>query len=210
MTARSIARPLALLAGVAVFVAACGGGASQAPGATTTVTATQAPIATQVPLATEGAFSSFALPSFHSDVQLEELFPDEIAGQKMTVLSMAGSEFMSEGSSPELDAALVALGKQASDLSVAFGSAGTITIIAFQVDGAPGAQILSEIFKAYQEDTAASITDLTLGGKSVKKVVSTDTGQGTSYIYSAQDVVFAVGGLNVTDAALNEAFSKLP
>lgn len=210
MHARTTARPLAALAAIALVIAACGNGAA------TTAPVTQAP-ATQPPAtaaATQGAVAtdgvpSFALPSFHSDQQLEDLFPDQVGGTDVTVLSMTGDQFMVGGSSPELDAALGSLGKTASDLSVAFGSAGTVTIIAFKVAGVPGSSIFSALFDAYKQTNDATITDETIAGKAVKKAVPTDD-SGTSYLYSAQDVVFAVGGSPITDAELTEVFSKLP
>lgn len=214
MTARLAAGPLALLAALAIVVAACGSGtATQAPvtaGPTqpaatqpaATTTTTQGPAAT-------GAEPSFDLSSFHGDTDLESLFPKEIDGKPLIVLSMTGDQFMGQGSSPELDAALSALGKSTSDLSVAFGGVSNVTIVAFKISGVPGSAILNALFTAYQNQSG-TITDMTISGKSVKKVVPADATEGTSYIYAVQDVVFAVGGDGITDAQLNEAFSKLP
>ena len=209
MTARTIARPLALLAGIAILVAACGGGtATQAP---TTAAVTQAPITqapvTQAPAATTGAVETFPTASFHGDVDLEAMIPDEIGGEKITTLSMTGEQFMgSGGGTDEFAAIMTGLGKEPKDLSVAFGGTSKISVIAFQVNGVPGSQIL-EAFKNASTDGAV-LTDATFGGKSVKKVTP---GEGlVSYVYTTQDVVFVVSGAGVTDALLNEAFSKLP
>lgn len=206
MTARLTAGPLAALAALAILVAACGSGTA------TTAPATQGPThapATLAPLATNSA-GSFVVPSFHADQQLESMFPDTIGGVKVEVQSIAGDQFMALGSSPELDAMLATLGKSASDLSVAFGSAGaTVTIIGFRVAGVPGSKTFTALFDAYKATNDATITDVTISGKSVKKAVPTDD-SGTSYLYTAQDVVFAVGGDGITDAQLAEAFSKLP
>lgn len=208
MTARSTSLPLAALAGLAILVAACGGGAATAaPG--TSQGATQAP-ATQGPASSDDAEFSFDTSSFHADVQLEELFPDQIGGEDLTVLSMSGDEFMGEGTSPELEAALAALNKQPSDLSVAFGGATTVTIIAFQLDGVSGEATLNAVLQASRTETEATITDVNIGGKSVKKMVPADSSEETTYIYTARDVVFAVGGTEVSEATLNEVFSKLP
>ena len=211
MTARTIARPLALLAGVAILVAACGGStATQAPGASTAAVtqapATQAP-ATQAPAATTGAVETFPTASLHGDVDLEAMIPDQIGGETITALSMTGEQFMgSGGGSDEFTAIMTGLGKQPKDLSVAFGGTSKISIIAFQVKGVPGSQIL-EAFKNASTDGAV-LTDATFGGKSVKKVTP---GEGlVSYVYTTQDVVFVVSGAAITDALLNEAFSKLP
>lgn len=207
MTTRSTTLPLAALASLAILVAACGGGAATAaPG---TQGATQAP-ATQGPASTDGAGFSFDLSSFHADAQLEELFPAQVGGEDVTVLSMAGDEFMGEGASPEFEAALAALNKQASDLSVAFGGASSFSILAFQLDGVPGGTILNALLQAAEQETDVTITDVTFSGKSVKKRVPADLDEETSYIYTAQDVVFVVGGASVSDATLNEIFSKLP
>jgi hypothetical protein len=207
MTARTVARPLALLAGVAIFVAACGGGtATQAPA--TQAPVTQAPV-TQAPAATSGAVETFPTASFHGDVDLEAMIPDEIGGEKITTLSMTGEQFMgSGGGSDEFAAIMTGLGKQPKDLSVAFGGTSKISIIAFQVDGVPGSQIL-EAFKNASTD-GATLSDVTFGGKAVKKVTPADSDDGISYVYTTQDVVFVVTGTALTDALLNEVFSNLP
>lgn len=208
MTSHRI-RPLALVAGVAVLIAACGGGAATQTPAATTVPATVAP-GTQAPPAS-GGLPSFDTSSFHADQDLESLMPKDVGGETITALSMSGAQFMVSGSSPELQAALSALGKTPADLSVAFGGNTKISIVAFQVDGAPADQILNALFAAYKQETQATISDATLGGKPVKKVTPSDTTEAVSYIYAVRDVVFAIGSTaTTTDALLNEAFQKLP
>lgn len=214
MTAPFAARPLAALAALAIVVAACGTGTTtQAPatqGPATQAPATQAPATTarvtQAPAAT-GAASSDPLASFHGAQDLEGLLPDDIGGSPVIKASLSGTDFMTMGGGEELQKALTSLGKTPSDLKVAFGSAGTVTIFAFQVSGVPGGQILSALFAA--QSTTSTVTDASFGGKTVKKVVSSDDA-GTSYIYTAQDVVFVVAGTDLTDAQLNEVFTKLP
>jgi hypothetical protein len=210
MTSRS-ARSLALAAGIAIVVAACGGNAAtQTPGATAVATpppATAAP--TQGP-ESSGGIPSFDTSSFHADQDLESLLPKEIGGEAITALSMSGAQFITADSAPEFAAALTTLGKSPTDLSVAFGGNTKVTIIAFQVDGAPADQILTALFAAYQQETQATISDVTFSGKSVKKVTPSDATEDVSYIYAVRDVVFAVGGTDVTDALLTEAFQKLP
>lgn len=213
MTARITPRALAALASVAIVIAACGNGAATTAPSATQGAGTQAP-ATQ-PAGTQAAgasdaIPSFALPSFHSDTKLEDLFPDQIGGTDVTVLSMTGDQFMGQGSSPELDAALKTLNKTSSDLSVAFAGAGGVTIIAFKIAGIPASQIQTALFSAYQQETDAAISDANIGGKAVKKITPTDTAEDVSYLYGVQDVIFAVGGTDVTDAQLTEVFSKLP
>lgn len=208
MTARFTALPLAALASVAILVAACGGGtATNAPA--TQGPATGAP-ATQGPASTDGVEFSFDTSSFHADQQLEGMFPDQIGGEDLTVLSMSGEEFMGDGASPELEAALGTISKQPSDLSVAYGGAGQITIIAFKVQGVPGSSVLAALFQAYASDSEATKSNVTLGGKSVTKLTPLNPDEDPNYVSTAQDVVFSVTGPGITDAQLNEVFSKLP
>lgn len=209
MTTRTTTRALALLVG-ALVLAACGGStATNAPGATQGGAATGAP-ATQAPAGTGGGEPSFALPSFHGAVDLEKLVPAEIGGEAITTLSMTGTEFVGSEADSELTAALASLDKQPSDLSVAFGSNSLVTIFAFQVDGASGSSILNALLAASESDTAPTVSDVSYGGKSVKKLVPVDPTDDTTYTYTVNDVVFAVGGTDVTDTVLNEVFSKLP
>jgi hypothetical protein len=203
MTARNAARSIALLGASAILIAACGG-SSASPSPTTA--ATQAPAPTQGPASTDAGFS-FALPSFQGDADLEAMLPKEIGGETLTVISMTGDEFLGDGTiSPEISDALDALGKTTSDLSVAFGGTSTIQVVAFRVKGAD-AGALFNAFKAAQTDEYTT-ENVTLGGKNVVKVTPS-TGD-VSYIYTKGDTMFVLGGTDVTDAILNEAFSKLP
>lgn len=210
MTARRAGTTLALLAGAALLVDACGGSAATT-GPSTAAVSTQATPTEAAP--SEAAPSeglpgfSFALPSFHSNVDLEKLIPAEIGGEAVTTQSMSGAQFLGTPNN-EFAGALGSLGKQPSDLSVAFGFNMQISVIAFQISGTPGSAIL-DAFKNTTTDVG-TITDVSYGGKSVKKLTPTEASQGTSYIYTTQDVVFVVSGTTLTDALLNEAFSKLP
>jgi len=210
MTARRAGTMLALLTGTALLVVACG--SSAATTSPTTPPVTQAPstqAAPSEPAASQGPGLSFALPSFHSNVELEKLIPTEIGGEAVTTQSMSGAQFMGTPNNA-FASVLGGLGKQPSDLSVAFGFNMELSVIAFQINGIPGGTIL-DAFKN-TTTTAGTITDASYGGKAVKKLTPTEAGQGASYIYTTQDVVFVVsgGGATLTDALLNEAFSKLP
>ena len=208
MTARRTGAALALSAGIAFAIAACGGNAAtSAPtGGTAGVPATEAP-STEAPGSSEQPGFSFALPSFHSNADLEKLIPAEIGGEAVTTQSMSGAQFLGT-SNNEFTSVLSGLGKQPSDLSVAFGFNTQLSVIAFQISGIPGSTIL-DAFKNASTD-AGTITDASYGGKAVKKLTPTETSQDASYIYTTQDVVFVVTGATLTDALLNEAFSKLP
>ena len=85
-----------------------------------------------------------------------------------------------------------------------------MTIIAFRISGVPASAIQDAAFKVFQADTPSTISDVTIGGKAVKKVTPTDTTEDLTYIYGVQDVIFTVGGSDLSDALLNELFSKLP
>jgi hypothetical protein len=208
MTARTSIRAFALLA-TAIGFAACSSG-----GAATNAPATQAATApaTQAPAATDAGNPSFALPSFHGNVDLEKLIPTSLAGEPMTTLSMTGDQFVGSGADAQLGAVLTALNKQPSDLSVAFGGNSTVTIIAFQVNGVSGSQILDAFYNATKATLEATITDVTIAGKAAKKETPTDTTEDPSYIYVKGDVVFSIAGAGgpLTDAQLAEVFQKLP
>ena len=206
MTARRIASGLAMLLGTTIAVAACGGAAATtAP--TTAATPTTAPPPTIV-LPSLGLPGSFALPSFSSDTELEAMFPKDIGGKALTVRSMSGADFMAFGGSG-MSPALDKLGKTPADMSVAFGGTidGSIVVVAFRIQGSSADQFLSAYIATAQNAQGAVITDASFGGKAAKKVVSPAQ---TVYIYLHGDVTWTIGGSALTDATLNEIFSKLP
>ena len=208
MTARRNATGVGILIGAMLVIAACGPAANATTGPTTTPTSppiTEAP-GSEAPASGLPEFS-FALPSFTSDAELEAMFPTQLGGETLQILSMSGSDFMGSGmSGNELAPILQQLGKTPADLSVAVGGTTNISVIAFRIKGVPADQFLNAyIAKAPQ---GATITDTSFGGKSVKKVVAAD--QDPIYLYLHNDVIWTVGGSGLTDALMNEAFSKLP
>ena len=209
MTARRAGASLALLTGAALLVAACGGAAATTGptnAAGTQVAPSQGAPSEAAP--SEGLpGSSFALPSFHSNVDLEKLIPTQLGGEAVATQSVSGAEFLRTPNNVFANA-LVALGKQPSDLSVAFGFNMHLSVIAFQIKGTQGGAIL-DAFKNTSTDVG-TLTDVSFGGKAVKKLTPTDASEGTSYVYTTQDVVFVVSGSALTDSLLTEAFSKLP
>jgi hypothetical protein len=208
MTARRSAAGLATLLGAALLMAACGPAANATTAPTPTTAAATEAAGSEAPASDGLPGFSFVLPSFTADTQLEALFPDSIGGKTMAVSSMNGTDFLSMGTaSKDVQTALQQLGKSPSDLSVAYGSTFEVTIFAFRIKGVPADQFLGK----YLGSTAqgATVTDASYGGKSVKKVVN--GGQGGTYIYLSGDILWTVGGTGtLTDALLNEAFSKLP
>jgi ABC-type glycerol-3-phosphate transport system substrate-binding protein len=210
MTPARITRGAALLV-AGLVVAACGGAtASSAPDATQAASLA-APVVTAAatPAPTELAIPSFVLPSFHGNVSLEQLIPAEIGGEAVDTQSMTGQDYVGLSSGKELLAVLSGLHKQPSDLSVALGTNTQVVIIAVQVKGVPGSQLVSALISGTAQYADATITAATIGGKQVQKIEPSD-GSDTQYLYTKDDVVFGVGGSGVTDAVLNEAFSKLP
>jgi hypothetical protein len=208
MTARRTGTGLALLVGAGLlFVACSGAAATTAPTTTATQgTPTEAPSTDAAPSIGLPGFS-FALPSFTSDAELEAKFPKDLGGETLQILSMSGSDFMGSGmSGNEIGPILQQLGKSPSDLSVAVGGTMNISVIAFRIRGVPADQFLNAYTS--QASQGATITDASFGGKSVKKVVA--SGQDVVYLYLKDDVIWTVGGSGLTDALLNEAFSKLP
>jgi hypothetical protein len=203
-----VARTITLFTLASLIVAACGSGAA------TTAPVTQAPVTQAptdvVPIPTDDAFPSFALPSIHGDADLESLLPSEIGGEPLLKLSMTGESFLASGFANEIAAVLTGLGKQPSDLSVAFGSNSMISIIAIKVAGAPSEAILGSFRTAYQQDTAATESTVSIAGKSVHKFQPDDPTDDPSYIYAKDDVVFSVLATGVSNAILDEVFTKLP
>lgn len=216
MSSARLVRAAATLAGaLAIVLAACGPAASAVP---TTGAVGTGPPATQAPSATGPAqtdpfgLPSFALPSFTSDADLEALLPDELGGAPVQKFSMTGDSFLGTGGigADELDDVLSQFGRTPADLSVAFGNAGSVTILAYRIRDVPAEMFYQGFLAAAQQDAEVTVTDASVGGKSVKRVVSSDSDIGTSYVYARGDVLFVVGGDGVSDALLDETFSKLP
>jgi hypothetical protein len=194
----------ALLAIGSLVLGACQAAAS--PAASAAVVTPEPTIAPTI-----AAEPTLVLPSFNADVDLEALLPDELGGLPTQKFSFAGADFLSNGGpeTEDFQKVLTALGKSPADLSVAIaGSTIGQTVGAYRIRGVDAAGLLPAFIAAFQQgDTGATVTDVSYGGKSVKKASSpTDE---TVYLYASGDVVFFAGGDAVTDAFLNEAFSKL-
>jgi hypothetical protein len=211
MTARNAARPLTLLAGLAILVAACGGPtATGTPGAPAS-SAPSAP-ATQAPVATSGTEPTFALPSFDlpsGDAELEGLLPDDLGGETVQKFSMTGDTFMGTQGNPAMQAVLDQYQKSPDDLSVAFGSTAALALFAYRLKGVDGGAFFDAFLAAAGEDAEVAVTNVSIGGKAVRKVVSEDPDVGTLYVYTMDDTMFIAGGDGVSDALLTEAFSKI-
>ncbi len=208
MTARKAIGALALLLGAIALIACQPGTATTAPGQTTSAVATQATETDGGALPTFD-LGSFAMPSFNADVELEEMLPDDIGGVPVNKISMTGETFLAGGAGDEnLQAVLDQFDKAPGDLSMAIGSANDIGFFAYRLRGVEATTFFETFLALAQQDSGgASVTDATIMGKAVKKVVTVDE---TLYLYAKGDVLFGVGGDEITEAQLNEVFSKLP
>ena len=161
MTVRRAARPLTLLAGLAILIAACGPSATATPAGSGAAVPTAVP-PTQVPIGTTGTVPTFALPSFalpSADKELEDLLPDDIAGEAVRKSSMTGDQFMGFLGSPEVEAVLDQFDKSPSDLSVAFGGTTNLTLIAYRLKGFDGSQFFNTFLAAAGEEGEVAVTD---------------------------------------------------
>ncbi len=194
-------------------LAACSGAASPSPAAVTSPSPSLAASAAASPSPAASA-SAGLVPSFglHGDAALETMLPDQVGGKTLQKVSFQGAPAFSSGasSSQELQDALGQLGKSPNDVSFAVaGSAESgLTIGAFRVNGADANNVVAAFVQAGQKaNPGTTITDASLGGKSVKKVVDPSETRPT-YVYAHGDVMFFVQA--DSDTLLNEAFSKLP
>jgi hypothetical protein len=211
MTRPFLARALAVVAAGVTFIAACGGGtATTAPATIAPATVAPTVAATQAAAASGLPGFSFALPSgFNADKDLEALLPNTIAGETVTKLSMTGDSFMGMGQgTDDLQKVLTQFGKTPADLSVAVGGTSKASVFAFRIKGVDANQLFGA-FAAAQGSNVGTVTDVTIAGKAVKKVVdSTGT---VLYLYATGDALITVtdigGGL--TDAVLAEIFQNL-
>jgi hypothetical protein len=180
------------------FVAACTSDAG--PDADATPTAEATPEATPEPTLAEGAGD------------LAAILPTEVGGMTIEYQSASGAAVLgSEGASPETQALFARLGADPSDLSSAFGfafdaeSQTGVSIFAFRVEGADEGQLRNE-FRTVMEDQGATVTEETVGGKSVIHAGYEGATQG--YIYVKGDIAFVVSGEPV--ALAEEALAALP
>jgi len=210
MTVRRVAPVLAFLGAAILVIAACDAGRPAA----TTAQPTEAPLETdELPFPTFDLssldFGSFALPSLSStDPELEAMLPDQLGGVTVRKQSLSGTTFLATGlpGAAALEALIEGLGKSADDLSVGFGTTTAVTIFAYQIDGLPARQLFAGFETALAAAPSVTLTDATVGGRSVKVVTSPGE---TTYAYLGGDAVFIIGG-TVTPALLEEAVLKLP
>jgi hypothetical protein len=204
---RALAGALAAL----LLVAACGGSATQAPGATPAPAATQAPVetpaaeVTQAPTATELPDVSL-VPGAAGD--LEAMLPSEAGGVAFQRTSFDGASIPGGLPIGESDDDLVNFlkdnGKGLGDVRVAIATptdpaaAGTM-VMAIQVKGIPSDKLLAWVAKD-QSDAEKS----TVGGKQVYGSGAAGFG---AWFYVKDDVayyVIATGGGDVAESVISQ------
>jgi hypothetical protein len=218
-----------------VLVGACSSAATPSPTAAPTPEPTPAPTAapasaSATPEAPASAAatsepSTAAQPSdlgsfgalMHGDPNLEAALPDKVGSTALQKLSFKGdSSFLgAAGQSSQMQsiqAALAGLGKSMSDVGIAIAvpvdtSAGdSISVGAYQIAGVDASAFWGAMQSAFAKAASdAQVSDANVGGKSVKKVVATDT---TTYIYPHGDTLFFVSGKD--DSLVSQALSQLP
>ena len=156
-------------------------------------------------------------PSYAGDPELEALFPAEIAGEAVTVISMGGDGLAAQTPQEQIDAinqALAAQGKSINDLSVATASLTDATIRAFRVRGADAAALAPALLAIYLGPISdARQTTSTVAGKPVTRVTggplpdTDDPAQQRLYLYPRNDVLWFVSGY---EPKLTEIIGKLP
>jgi hypothetical protein len=139
---------------------------------------------------------------------LESRIPASINGVTLSIQSAIDATSLSSGPDGRaLDAAVVALGKQASDLEVAVADDQTtsidLTIIGFRVDGIAAAEIRKAVMEAWLAAGTSGVATSTIAvsGTQVTKVSYGDGGP-DEYVLTIGDSVFV---LETTDAALAQA-----
>ena len=209
-TRRATGRGLALAIAAALAVAACGPSATPAPSPSAAAVATDAPGETFA--FPSFAFPSFAMPSFVGDASLEALIPDEIAGEQVKKTSLTGDSFLDSFGSlgDSMETLLEQMGKAPADLSVCYAGTDPVTIVAYRIKGVPAETFFQAFVLIARPGAQMQQQDVTHGGKTVKKILPTEAAGETIYAYAVDDTVFIVGGADVTDALLDETFSKLP
>jgi hypothetical protein len=169
------------------------------------------------------AFAAACSAAPASPSNLEDAFPDEIAGHQLQVTSASGEGVITQfaQSNPEGFRNFISgLGANMDQVSAAISfniwpvdSAQTdftgLTMVAMRIAGVPATTVVPQFVNFVKEDVgdAAQVTQETVAGKSVTAVRDPEDAENTAFLYPSGDIVFLVGG---TPAHVEEALSKLP
>jgi hypothetical protein len=209
---RLAALATSLLIGAVAAACGSGNGATTAPGGSTAAATPGAPgglttpvPVTQAPLPTLDPGFSFTLPS--ADKELEDQLPDTIAGVTVSKSSMAGDALVGSDNT-DMSKVLQQLNKTPEDFSAAFGSGGGVTVSAYRLKGVNAGTLLTAFVQLLSADEVPQISDASLGGKAVKRVISSGD---TTYVYTSGDILFTIAPIGSgKDAAVADAISQLP
>ena len=147
----------------------------------------------------------------HEAPDLEALLPASLDGETVTTYSYTGDkgEQIFGGQASGEKSPIKLAGTTAEGVSVAVGGTSSIGIRAYRVEGVSGQALLDAAIGPVDDMGTATVTKMTIEGKDVYAVTSKETGE-TVYLYTDGDVLYAVGGQDLTDANLREVFGKLP
>lgn len=213
MTRQRHARFLPLLAAGSILLAACGGEGGPTPTAVAPTASPAQPSASQAPTLPPlptGTLPSFPRPSGGGDPELEAMYPASIGGEALSPISLSGEQLAASPYGLLLQGYLADQGKTLADASAAFGGTAAVTIIAYRVKGVPAEETLDYLIEAARAVVPGTVTELTVGGKPVTRMTPDAAGGSSTYSYTHEDVVFVLGGDDLTDALLAEALSQLP
>ncbi len=210
---RALAAALAAL----LLVAACGGSASTAPGASSSASATPAAAseeptataeATETPEATDAVVPPSLVPGAAGD--LEAMLPSEANGVKFEKASFDGATVpggLPIGQGDDFTKFLADNGKKLSDVKIAVATptdttTGSSLVMAIQVAGIPSDKLLTWVTKE-TSDLAKS----TVGGK---EVYGSDAGGFGAYFYVKDDTVFYVLSMGGDAKTTEDILRQLP
>lgn len=180
-------------------------------------TAAPSPVASAPPATPAGssgaAPTAFVIPSFTSDKELEATLPDTYKSLPLRKFSFTGKGLMSNASQDNADLAalLQTLGKSAEDLSYAIAADSTDTLGvsfgAYRIKGADASAWMPTLWDLAQKQTPGTvISDVNLGGKSVKRVVEPDS-EDIAYAWPKGDILFLV--ITTSDELAADAIASM-
>lgn len=158
---------------------------------------------------------SLGIPQFNADPALEAQIPNQINGVTLQKLSFRGQDFVTAGAAtdPELAQLFQRLGTSPQNLSIAIGfdASGSMQtgVLAIRVAGSDANRVIQELGNAArQQNAAASVSQRTVGAKSVTTITEPDDSSGAIHLYARGDTVFGVTGGDA--AATDQILGQLP
>jgi hypothetical protein len=158
-----------------------------------------APSGSANPSSDASAGASDAVPSdTPASAVLESLIPQTVNGTTLTVRSITDAvNIANEPSGRAIDAAVLSLGKQPTDLEIGYGydASGTVdlTIIGFRISGISPDKLQPIVLQTWLANEAPGVTttEVNLAGNPVTQVSYGDSGA-DEYLFIFKDSVFVV------------------